>query len=83
MQVKGWNWTCRSQSVPGSPDRSTVLRVRGHGTGPRTLTRGTARRRVLPRSHRDLWRTQTNTQQRKRNKGFIVELKSEEIKICR
>jgi len=62
MQVKGWNWTCRSQILPGSPDRGTVLRVWGHGTGPRTISRGTARRRVLPRSHRDLRRTQTNTQ---------------------
>ena len=62
MQVKGWNWTCRSQSLPGSPDRGTVLRVRGRGTGPRTLARGTTRRRVLLRSHHDLRRTQTRTQ---------------------
>ena len=61
MQVKGWNWTCRLQSLPGGPDRGTVLRVRGRGTDLRTPTRGTAHRRVLPRSHRDLWRTQTNT----------------------
>ena len=46
----------------GSPDRSTILRVRGRGTGPRTPARGTARRWVLPRSHRDLRHTQTNTQ---------------------
>ena len=31
-----------------------ILRVRGHGTGPCTLARDTARRRVLSRSHRDL-----------------------------
>ena len=30
--------------------------------------------RVLPRSHRDLRRTQASTQSRKRNKGFIIEL---------
>ena len=62
MQVKGWNWTCRSQSLPGSPDRSIVLRVRGRGTGPRTPAHGTARQRVLPRLLRVLRRTQTNTQ---------------------
>ena len=50
------------RSLPGSPDRGTVLRVRARGTGLRTPARGTARRRVLPRSHRDLRRTQTNTQ---------------------
>ena len=62
MQVKGWNWTCRSQILPGSPDRGTVLRVRARGTGPRTPARSTTRRRVLPRSLRDLRRTQTKTQ---------------------
>ena len=62
MQVKGWNWTCRSQSLPGSPDRGTILRVQGRGTGPRKLARGTTRRRVLPRSHCDLRHTQTSTQ---------------------
>ena len=62
MQVKGWNWTCRSQSLPGSPHRGTILRVRGRGTGPRTPARGTTRRRVLPWSLRDLRRTQINTQ---------------------
>ena len=46
------------QSHPGSPDRGTVLRVRGRGIGPRTLARSTAHRRVLSRSHRDLRRTQ-------------------------
>ena len=61
MQVKGWNWTCRLQSLPGGPDRGTVLRVRGRGTSPRTPARSTACRRVLPRSLRDLRRTQTNT----------------------
>ena len=73
--------TCRSQSLPGSPGRGTVLRVQGRGTGPRSLARSTARRRVLPRSHRDLRRIQTNTQLRKRNKGFIDQLESEIIKI--
>ena len=34
-------------------------------------------------SHRDLRRKQTNTQSRKRNKSFIVELDSETIKIWR
>ena len=47
-----------------------VLRVRGRGTGPRSLARSTAHRRVLPRSHRDLRRTQASTQSRKRNKRF-------------
>ena len=46
-------------------------------------SRSTARRRVLPRSHRDLQRIQTNTQSRKRNKSFIAELDSETIKIWR
>ena len=50
------------RSLPGSPDRGTVLRVWARDTGPRTPAHGIARRRVLPRSHRDLWRTQTNTQ---------------------
>ena len=40
MQFKGWNWTCRSQSLLGSTDRGTVLRVR-----VRTPAGGTARRR--------------------------------------
>ena len=62
MQFKGWNWTCRSQSLPGSPDRGTVLWVRARGIGPRTPARSTARRRDLPRSLRDLRRTQTDTQ---------------------
>ena len=53
----------------------------GHGTGPRSLARSTARRQALPRSHRDLRRTQTSTQSRKRNKSFIAELDSETIKI--
>ena len=65
MQVKGWNWTCRSQSLLGSPYRGTILRVRGRGTGPRTPSRGTTRRRVLPRSLRDLRRTQTHHQEKK------------------
>ena len=58
-----------------------VLRVRGRGTGPRSLARSIVRRWVLPRLHRDLRRIQTNTQSIKRNKSFIVELKSEIIKI--
>ena len=48
----------RSQSLPRSPDRGTVLRVRGRGTGPHTLARSIACRRILPRSHHDLRRTQ-------------------------
>ena len=57
---------------------STVLRDRGRGTGPHSLA---ARLRALPRPHRDLRRIQTNTQSRKRNKGLIIELESETIKI--
>ena len=60
-----------------------LLRVRGRRTSPRSLARSTARRRVLPRSHRDLRRIQTNTQSRKRNESFIAELDSETIKIWR
>ena len=51
--IKGWDWTCRLQSLPGDPARGTVLQV---------PARGTARwipRQVLPRSHRCLRRTQT------------------------
>ena len=36
---------------------------------------------LVPRSHRDLRRTQASTQSRKRNKGFIVGLESGTIKI--
>ena len=67
----------------GKTDRGTVLRVWGCGTGPRMLAHGTARRRVPPRSLRDLRRTQTSTQERKVNKGFTVELESGNIKIGR
>ena len=59
---------------------STVLQDRGRGTSPRSHA---TRLRALPRPHRDLRRIQTNTQSRKRNKGFIVELESETIKIWR
>ena len=65
----------------GSPDRGTVLRVWGRRTGPHSLAHSTARQRALPRSHHDLRRVQTNTQSRKRNKSFTVELESETIKI--
>ena len=58
-----------------------MLRARGRGTGPHSLARSTARQRALLRIHRDLRRIQTNTQSRKRNKSFIVELESEIIKI--
>ena len=44
----------------------------GLGVAELVLVRSTAHRRALLRSHRDLRRTQTNTQ--KRNKRFIVEL---------
>ena len=71
------------QILPGVPDRSAVLRARGRRTGPRSLARSTARRRALLHSHRDLRRIQTNTQSRKRNKSFIVELDSETIKVWR
>ena len=77
--IKGWDWTCHLRSLRGGP----VLRVRSRGTGPRSLARSTARRRFLPHSHRDLRCIQTNTQSRKRNKSFIVELESETIKIWR
>ena len=53
----------------------------GRGTGPRSLVRSTARQRALLRSHRGLRRKQTNTQSRKRNESFIVELEMEIIKI--
>ena len=53
------------RSLPESPDRGTVLRVQACSTGRRTPARGTARRQVLPRSLRDLRRTQTSTQSRK------------------
>ena len=45
-----------------------------------SLARSTARQRALLRSHRGLRHIQTNTQSRKRNKRFIVELESEIIK---
>ena len=69
------------KGVRGGPGRSTVLRARGRGTGPHSLAHSTARQRALLHSHRGLRRKQTNTQSRKRNKGFIVELESEMIKI--
>ena len=64
-QRMGLNLTS-SKPSGGGPGRSTILRVRGRGTGPRSLARSTARRQVLPRSHRDLRRIQTNTQSRKK-----------------
>ena len=70
-----------SSNPSGVLDRSAVLRARGRGTGPRSLAHSTARQRALLRSHRDLRRKQTNTQSRKRNESFIVELKSEIIKM--
>ena len=51
-----------SSKPSGSPDRGAVLRVRDCETGPHSLARSTARRRVLSRSLRDLRRTQTSTQ---------------------
>ena len=72
-----------SSKPSGGPGQSTVLRVRGRGTSPRSLARSTARRRALPHSHRDLRRIQTNTQPRKRNESFLAELDSETIKIWR
>ena len=61
-------------------DRSTVLWARGRGTGPHSLARSTTRQRALLRSHRGLRHVQINTQSRKRNKSFIVELESEIVK---
>ena len=72
-----------STKPSGGPDRTTVLRVQGRGTGPRSPAHSTTRRWVLPRSHRDLRRIQTCTQSRNRNKSLIVELESEIIKIWR
>ena len=53
----------------------------GFGVAELVLVRllSTARRQVLPRSHRGLRRIQTNTQSRNRNTSFIVELDSETI----
>src|SRR6185312_17344466 len=73
----------RLQSLRGGPGRSTVLRARGRGTSPHSRARSTARPRALLRSHRGLRHIQTNTQSRKRNKSFIVELESEKIKMWR
>ena len=56
--IKGWDWTCRLQSLRGSP----VLRARGRGTGPRSPALSTARWRALLHSLRGLQRTQTSTQ---------------------
>jgi len=67
--IKGWDWTCRLQSLRGSP----VLRARGRGTGPRSPAHSTARQRVLLRSLRGLQRTQTSTQSKQ---GFVVELET-------
>ena len=79
--IKGWDWTCRLWSFRGGPGRSTVLQARGHGTGPHSRARSTARQRALLRSHRGLRYEQTNTQSGPRNKSFIVELESEIIRI--
>ena len=75
--IKGWDWTCCLRSLRGGP----VLWVQSRGTGPCSSARSTARQRALLRSHCDLRRIQTNTQSRKRNKRFIVELESEIHKI--
>ena len=63
-----------SSKPSGRSWSNTVLRARGHGTGPRSLARSTVRQRALLHSHRGLRRKQTNTQSRKRNESFIVEL---------
>ena len=70
-----------SSKLRGDLGRSTVLRARGRGTGPRSLAYSTARQRALLHSQRGLRRIQTNTQSRKRNNSFIVELELEIIKI--
>ena len=72
-----------SSKPAGKSCRGTVLRVWGRGTGPRSLARSTVRRRVLPRSHRDLRHIQASTHLGRRNKGFLVEVESETIKIWR
>ena len=79
--IKGWNWTCRLRSLRGDPGRSTVLRAQGRKAGPHSRARSTARQRALLHSHRGLRHAQTNTQSRKGNKSFIVELESGMIKI--
>ena len=79
--IKGRDRTCRLRSLRGGPSRSTVLRARGHRTGPRSLACSTARQRALLHSHHGLRHVQTNTQSRKEIKVFIVELESEIIKI--
>jgi hypothetical protein len=56
--IEGWSWTCHHQTLAGGPDRSTVPRVRGRRTGPRSLGHG----RDLPRSLRVLRHKQTGTQ---------------------
>ena len=61
--------------------KSTILQARGREAGPRSWARSTARQRALLRSHRGLRHAQTNTQSRKGNKSFIVELESGMIKI--
>ena len=45
------------------------------------IAHSTAHQRALLRSHRGLRHVQTNTQSRKRNKSFIIELESEIIKM--
>ena len=74
--IKGWDWTCRLQSLLGCP----VLRARDRGTGPRSWARSTARQRALLRSHRDLQRTQTSTHQYTENKGLSLSSNREHMK---
>ena len=75
--IKGWDWTCRLQSLLGCP----VLRARGRGTGPRSPAHSTARWRVLLRSLHDLQRIQASTQSKHRKQRFVVELETRTHKI--
>jgi hypothetical protein len=64
--IKGRDSTCHHQTLAGGPSRSTVPRVRGRRTGPRSLDHT----RELPRSLRVLRRKQTGIQSSERTKSF-------------
>ena len=69
-----------SSKPSGGPDQSTVLRVQGRGTGPRSLARSTARQWVLPRSHRDLRRTQQSHNKEKEMKILSLSSNREQLR---
>ena len=66
------------------PSRKSCSRycpsVRGRGTGPRSLAHSTARQRILPRSHRDLRRTQASTQSRKELKVLSLSSNQKQLR---